>query len=134
MKSLGADNVIDYTKEDFTQKGEKYDVIFDAVGMASFSDCMKALNKEGTYLQVVAAPAIIIRMGLTSMTSSKTLIGGTAIPKTGNLIFLKELVEAGKIKPVIDRTYPLEQIVEAHRYVDKGHKKGNVVINVENDS
>jgi NADPH:quinone reductase-like Zn-dependent oxidoreductase len=134
VKSLGADKVIDYTKEDFTQKGEKYDVIFDAVGKASFSGCMRSLKKEGTYLQVVAAPATSIRMQLTSMTSSKTLIGGTAVPKSENLIFLKELVEEGKIKPVIDRRYPLEQIVEAHRYVDKGHKKGNVVITVEHDS
>ena len=131
MKSLGAHKVIDYTKEDFTQKGEKYDVILDAVGMASFSGCMRSLKKEGTYLQVVAAPATSIRMLLAGLTSKKTLIGGTAIPQTENLIFLKELVENGEIKPVIDRTYPLEQIVEAHRYVDQGHKKGNVVINVQ---
>jgi NADPH:quinone reductase-like Zn-dependent oxidoreductase len=82
VKSLGADRVIDYTKEDFTQKGEKYDVILDAVGKASFSGCMRSLKKEGTYLQVVAAPAKSIRMRLTGLTSSKTLIGGTAIPKT----------------------------------------------------
>lgn len=131
VKSLGADKVIDYTKEDFTQKGEKYDVILDAVGMASFSGCMRSLKKEGTYLQVVAAPATSIRMLLTGMTSKKTLIGGTANPQTENLIFLKELVENGDIKPVIDRTYTLEQIVEAHWYVDQGHKKGNVVINIE---
>ncbi len=131
VRSLGADKVIDYTKDDFTQKGEKYDVILDAVGMASFSGCMRSLKKKGTYLQVVATPAISIRMRLTGLTSSKTLIGGTAIPKTENLIFLKELIENGDIKPVIDRTYPLEQIVEAHHYVDQGHKKGNVVINIE---
>jgi NADPH:quinone reductase-like Zn-dependent oxidoreductase len=130
VKSIGADNMIDYTKEDFTQKGEKYDAILDTVGKASFSGCLRSLKKKGTYLQVVAEPATSIRMQLTGLTSSKTLIGGTAIPKTENLTFLKELVEAGKIKPVIDRTYPLEQIVEAHRYVDQGHKKGNVVINI----
>ena len=134
VKSLGADKVIDYTNEDFTQKGEKYDVIMDAVGMASFSGCMKSLKKEGTYLQVVATPTIMIRMGLTSMTNSKTLIGGTAILKSENLIFLKELVEAGKIKPVIDRKYPLERIVDAHRYADKGHKKGNVVIKIRREN
>lgn len=133
VKSLGADKVIDYTKEDFAQKGQKYDVILDAVGKASFSGCMRSLKKEGIYLQVVAAPATSIRMQLTGLTSSKTLIGGTAIPKTENLIFLKELVEAGKIRPVIDRTYPLEQMVEAHRYVDKEHKKGNVVITVDHN-
>ena len=130
VKSLGADKVIDYTKDDFTKSGETYDVIFDAVGKSSFSGCMRSLKKEGIYLQTVAAPALSVRMRWTSMTSSKKLIGGTATPKTENLIYLKELVETGKIRPVIDRRYPLEQIVEAHRYVDKGHKKGNVVITV----
>jgi len=130
VKSLGADKVIDYTKEDFTKNGEIYDAIFDAVGKSSFSGCMRSLKKEGVYLHAVAAPAVMLRMRWASMTSSKKLIGGTAIPETENLIFLKELVEVGKIKPVIDRRYPLEQIAEAHKYVDKGHKKGNVVITV----
>jgi NADPH:quinone reductase-like Zn-dependent oxidoreductase len=134
VKSLGADMVIDYTKEDFTKNGETYDVIFDAVGKSSFSGCIKSLKKEGIYLQAVATPALSVRMQWTSMISSKKLIGGTAIPKTENLIYLKELVEAGKLKPVIDRRYPLEQIVEAHRYVDKGHKRGNVVITVEHNN
>jgi NADPH:quinone reductase-like Zn-dependent oxidoreductase len=128
VKSLGADKVIDYTKEDFTKNGETYDVIFDAVGKSAFSGCMRSLKKEGIYLHAVATPAVMLRMRWASMMSSKKLIGGTAIPETENLIFLKELVEAGKIKPVIDRCYPLEQIAEAHRYVEKGHKKGNVVI------
>ena len=128
IKSIGADKVIDYTKEDFTKNSDTYDVIFDTVGKSSFSDCMKALKKEGTYLQTVAMPGLLIRMMWASMTSSKKLIGGTAAPKTEDLMFLKKLVEAGKIKVVIDKIYPLEQIVEAHRYVDKGHKKGNVVI------
>jgi NADPH:quinone reductase-like Zn-dependent oxidoreductase len=131
VKALGADQVIDYTKEDFSTSGGTYDVIFDAVGKSSFSGCMRSLEKEGIYLQTVAAPALSVRMRWTSMTSSKTLIGGTAAPNTEDLISLKELVEGGKIKPVIDRCYPLEHIVEAHRYVDKGHKKGNVVITVE---
>ena len=128
--SLGADKVIDYTKADFAKNGETYDVIFDAVGKSSFSECMRSLKKEGIYLHAVATPAVMLRMRWASMTSGKQLIGGTAIPQTENLIFLKELAEAGKIKPVIDRSYPLEQIAEAHRYVDKGHKKGNVVITV----
>ena len=134
VKSLGADKVIDYTKDDFTKNGETYDVIFDAVGKSSFSRCMRSLKKEGIYLQTVAAPALSARMRWTSMTSSKKLIGGTATPKTENLIYLKELVEAGKIKPVVDRRYPLEQIFEAHRYVDEGHKRGNVVITVEHNN
>jgi NADPH:quinone reductase-like Zn-dependent oxidoreductase len=130
VKSLGADKVIDYTKEDFTKGGETFDVIFDAVGKSSFSGCMRSLKNEGIYLQTVATPALSVRMRWASITSSKKIIGGTATPKIENLIYLKELVEAGKIRPVIDRRYPLEQIVEAHRYVELGHKKGNVVITV----
>jgi NADPH:quinone reductase-like Zn-dependent oxidoreductase len=133
VKSLGADKVIDYTKEDFTKNGETYDVIFDAVGKGSFSGCMRSLKKEGIYLHAVATPAVMLRMRWATMISSKKLIGGTAIPDIKNLIFLKELVEAGKIKPVIDRSYPLEQIAEAHRYVEKGHKKGNVVITLKHN-
>jgi NADPH:quinone reductase-like Zn-dependent oxidoreductase len=130
VASLGADKVIDYTKADFTKNGETYDVIFDAVGKSSFSGCMKSLKEEGIYLHAVATPAVMLRMRWASMRSRKKLIGGTAIPETENLIFLKELVEGGKLRPVIDRRYPLEKIAEAHRYVDKGHKTGNVVMTV----
>jgi len=130
VKSLGVDKVIDYTKEDFTKNGERYDVIFDAVGKSPYSGCIRSLKKEGTYLHAVVTPALSIRMRWTSMTTKKKLIGGSLNPKAEDLIFLKGIVEAGKIKPVIDRVYPLEQIVEAHRYVDKGHKKGNVVITI----
>jgi NADPH:quinone reductase-like Zn-dependent oxidoreductase len=130
VKSLGADKVIDYTQEDFSKVGETYDVIFDTVGKASFSDCIRVLRDDGTYLQAVSAPGISVRMHWTSMTSGKKLVGGGPPPKVEDLLFLKELVEAGTIKPVIDRAYPMEQIVEAHRYVDTGRKKGNVVIAV----
>lgn len=134
VKSLGADQVIDYTKEDWTRSGQTYDMLFDAVGKTSFPGCLKSLKKEGVYLQSVAAPALSMQMRWAAMTSSKTLIGGTATPKAEDLTSLKELVEAGKIKPVIDRRYPLEQIVEAHRYVDQGHKKGDVVITVQQNN
>ena len=128
VKSIGAKYVIDYTVEDFNKEGEKYDVIFDAVGKSPFFASIRSLKKEGIYLQAVATPALSILMRLTSITTSKKLIGGTLIPRAEDLIFLGELVEKGKISPVIDRAYPLREIVEAHQYVDKGHKKGNVVI------
>ena len=131
MKSLGADKVIDHTQEDLAKNGETYDVIFDAVGKSSYSDCMRSLKKDGIYLQAVAAPGISMRMRWTSLTSSRKLVGGGLSPKSEEIVFLKELVEVGKIKPVIDRCYPLKQIVEAHRYVDTGHKRGNVVITLE---
>jgi NADPH:quinone reductase-like Zn-dependent oxidoreductase len=133
VKSLGADKVIDYTKEDFTKNGETYDVIFDTVGKASYTGCLRSLKEDGTYLQAVSAPGISMRMRWTAMISRRRLVGGGPPPKSEDLVFLKELIEAGKIKPVIDRCYPLEQIVEAHRYVDKGHKKGNVVITVDHN-
>jgi NADPH:quinone reductase-like Zn-dependent oxidoreductase len=132
VKSLGADKVIDYTKEDFTKSGQTYDIIFDTTGKSSFSGCVKSLKKEGIYLRAVHMSISSIFRGLwTSIISSKKVIGGVASELKENLVFLKELIEKGKLKPVIDRRYPFEQIAEAHRYVDKGHKKGNVAITVQ---
>ena len=132
VKSLGADKVIDYTKEDFTKSGEHYDIIFDTTGKSPFSGCVKSLTQNGIYLRAVHMSISSNVRGLwTSMTGSRKVIGGVATELKDNLIFLRELIEAGKLKPVIDRTYPFEQIAEAHRYVDKGHKKGNVAITVQ---
>jgi NADPH:quinone reductase-like Zn-dependent oxidoreductase len=131
VKSLGADKVIDYTKEDFSSNSETYDVIFEAVNKSSFTDCMKLLKKDGTYINVTE-PLPNARMLWTQLTTSKKLILSQNSPETPEALnFLKELVENGSVKVVIDRNYRLEEIVEAHRYVEQGHKKGNVVITVE---
>ncbi len=139
VKSLGADKVIDYTKEDFTKTGQTYDIIFDAVAKSSFSRCKSSLKRRGIYLSTVVTLAIILKMLWTSkFGSKKAIISATGLrPVPKRLTFLKELkelIETGKIKSVIDRSYPLEQIAEAHRYVEKGHKKGNVVITVEHNN
>ena len=130
VRSLGADKVIDYTKEDFTQNGETYDVIFDTVGKAPFKDCLRSLHEEGTFLHAVGSPGMALRMNLASINNKQKLVGGGPPPNPEDMMFLQGLIESGKIKPVIEKCYPLEQIVEAHSYVDTGHKKGNVVISV----
>jgi NADPH:quinone reductase-like Zn-dependent oxidoreductase len=132
VKSLGADKVIDYTKEDFTKNGHEYDIIFDTTGKSPFSGCIRSLKDKGIYLRAVNISLSSIFHGIwTSMTSSRKVIGGIATELKENLVFLRELIEDGKLKPVIDRLYPFEQIAEAHRYVDQGHKKGNVAITVQ---
>jgi len=129
LRSIGADHVIDYTQEDFTQNGEIYDVIFDVVGKISFPRSEGSIKQNGTYL--LANPASQMVRGLwTRMRSSKKVFMETSSGTIADLIFLRKLIEEGKIKAVIDRTYPLEQIVEAHRYVEQGGKLGNVVITV----
>jgi len=133
VKSLGADKVIDYTKEDFTKSGETYDIIFDTVGKSSFSRCKSSLKKKGVHLATVVGLQGLVQVLWTSMAGSKKAMFATTGLRpssqiTKDLIFIKELIEARKIKAVIDRRYPLEQMAEAHRYVEKGHKKGNVVI------
>jgi NADPH:quinone reductase-like Zn-dependent oxidoreductase len=135
VKSLGAEKVIDYTRDDFTNTGLTYDIIFDAVAKSSFSRCKSSLKSGGIYLATIPSLSLMLQMLWTSKFGrTKAVFAASGFAPSSqmakNLIFLKELIEAGEIKPVIDRRYPLEEIVEAHRYVEKGHKKGNVVITV----
>jgi NADPH:quinone reductase-like Zn-dependent oxidoreductase len=130
LRSIGAAHVIDYTREDFTKNGETYDVIFDVPGKSSYSRSIKSLKQNGRYLLANPGLSHTLQGPWTSMRSGKKVIFGAASQKIEDLIFLRELIEAGQIKAVIDRRYSLEQIAEAHRYVETGHKKGNVVINV----
>ena len=134
LRSIGSDNVIDYTQEDFTKNGKTYDVIFNVVSKSSFSRNVRSLKQNGRYLLVNPNGLSQMIRGLwTSVISNKKVISQFASHKIEDLIFLKELIEKGKIKLIIDRSYPLEQIVEAHRYVETGHKKGNVVITLEHN-
>jgi NADPH:quinone reductase-like Zn-dependent oxidoreductase len=129
VKSLGADKVIDYTKDDFTRSGETYDLIFDILGRSSFSRCKNSLKPNGIYLLASFKTKALVQMLLTSRAGNgKKVICALATEKPESLVFIKELAEAGKIKSFIDKCYPLEQTAEAHRYVEKGHKQGNVVI------
>jgi len=128
LRSIGADKVIDYTQEDFTKNGETYDVIFDVVGKSSFSGCISSLKKNGFYLIANPKLSLIIRGIWTSKTSNKNVITGLPKQRIEDLIFLKELIEAEKLKSVIDRRYPLEQVAEAHSYVETGQKTGSVII------
>ncbi len=133
VKSLGADKVIDYTKEDFTQSGETYDLIFDVLGKSSFSRCKGSLKQKGLYVLTSFKARDLLDMLWTSAIGSKKVICAVSAEKTEDLIFIKELIEAGKIKAVIDKSFPLEQIAEAHRYVEGGHKKGLIAITVWNN-
>ena len=131
LRSIGSDHTIDYTQTDFTKSGEKYDVIFDVVGKSSYSGCIRSLKENGIYLLTYPKLGRSIRGRWTSRRSNKKVIGGTSTDSTEDLVFLGELIEAGKLKSVIDRTFPLEQTAEAHRYVEEGAKIGNVVITVD---
>jgi NADPH2:quinone reductase len=131
VKSLGAGHIIDYTREDFTRSGKTWDIIFDTVGKSSFTRCRKALSPKGRYL--VTNGNIIknrILTLLTPLSGGKRFVWGMSVEKKDPLRFLKDLFETDKLKPVIDRVYPLEQVIDAHRYVETGHKKGNVVIRI----
>jgi len=126
VKSLGADKVIDYTKEDFTKSGEKYDIIFDTIGKSPFSASKKSLNEDGIYIFATFGLGRALRVAF-----SKNAISGLVEENAEELIFLKELIEAGNLKAVIDKSYPIEQIAEAHRYVESGQKKGQVVLTLD---
>jgi NADPH:quinone reductase-like Zn-dependent oxidoreductase len=134
LRSIGADHVIDYTQKDFTKSGETYDVILDVVGKSPYSASIHSLSKNGAYLLANPGLSHMVRGRWTSMTSSKRVVMGAASHKTADLLVLKKLIESGKLKTIIDRCYPLEQTAEAHRYVESGGKKGNVVITVEHSS
>jgi 2-desacetyl-2-hydroxyethyl bacteriochlorophyllide A dehydrogenase len=130
LRSIGVDHVIDYKHEDFTQSGQTYDVIFDVVGKSPFVGSIRSLKQNGRYLLANAGLSQMVRALWTSKLSNKTVILGASSNKAEDLVVLKGFIEAGTIQSVIDRCYPLDQIAEAHRYVDTGQKKGNVVITV----
>ena len=132
VKSLGADAVVDYTKEDFSKAGRVYDIVFDTVGKSGFWRSLRSLKRGGAYVFAASGPLTpTLGRAWVSLTGAGNLIGGMARSKPGDLSFLADLAEAGKIRTVIDRRYPLDEIAEAHRYVEAGHKKGNVVVAVE---
>jgi len=128
VKSLGADKVIDYTKGDFTKNGEKYDVIFVTVDKLSFSKSIKSLKKQGTLILGATGLSQTLKAVLTSLISKQKVLLGLISQKANDIIFLKELIEKGDYKPVVDRSYPLKEMAAAHRYVEQGHKRGNVAI------
>ena len=130
VRSLGADKVIDYTRDDFTRNGNTYDLIFDVVGSTTFHRCRNSLKPNGVFLQNIMELTTLLRILWTSSAGAKKLKGGVAMEHPERMNFIAELVAAGKLKAVIDRSYPLERIAEAFKYVEQGHKKGNVVITV----
>ena len=134
LRSIGADHVIDYTKEDYTNNSESYDLIIDVVGKSSVARRLKLLKQDGVYFLAYAGLSDILLRMWTSMTSNKKLKIESASQKQEDLIFIKELIEAGKLKSIIDSRYLLDQTAEAHRFVETGQKKGNVVITVEHNS
>jgi len=132
VRSLGAAHVIDYTQDDFTRNGDTYDLIVDTVGTAPYARCRQSLKEGGRLLLVLAGLPAMLQGLWVSLTSRHTVIAGPAAVKLDDLIHLAALAAAGDVQPVIDRRYPLDQIVEAHRYVDTGRKKGNVIISMRN--
>ena len=140
VKSLGADKVIDYTKEDFTKDEEKYDFVFDAVGKSSFAKCKPLLQRGGVYISsdlgymAQNIPLTLVTPIIKPLIGNKKTVSPMPTDTRGSILFVRKLIEEGKFKAVIDRKYPLEQIIEAYKYVEKGQKTGNVVITVEYDN
>jgi NADPH:quinone reductase-like Zn-dependent oxidoreductase len=133
VKSLGADKVIDYTKEVFTKRDERYDFVFGVVGKTTFSQCKGLLKPGGIYLENMMEVKDFLKVLWTSITGGKKIKGGVSTERAENLEFFIDLIESGRLKPVIDRVYPLERTAEAFQYVEQGHKKGNVVISLNNE-
>ena len=133
VKSLGADRVIDYTREDFSKGDPRYDVIFETVGKSSVSGGISVLKEDGVYLANVIELATIFQMLRHSVGSDKQIVGTIANTSHEDLVFIRDLVESGEFKAVIDRSYPFEEMAAAHRYADTGRKKGNVVVLLEHD-
>jgi len=130
VKSIGVDKVIDYTKEDFTKNGETYDVIFVTVDKLSFFQSIKSLKKKGILILSATEISQTLKGVWRSLTSCQKVSSGIITEKADDIVFLTELIEKRNYKPVVDRTFPLDQMVEAHRYVEQGHKRGNVAITV----
>jgi NADPH2:quinone reductase len=130
VKSLGADKVVAYTKEDFTRTGDTYDIIFDTVGKSSFAHCRKAMKTNGKYVVTVMTFKVVLQSFLTKFGNNKKVIFAMSLNKTEALNFIRTLIEEGKLKTIIDKKYSLEELPAAHEYVEKGHKHGNVVITV----
>ena len=139
VKSLGADQVVDYTRDDFSKAGRVYDMVFDAVGHSGFSRSLKSLKRGGFYVRAGGSGRVLSILGgmvrgmWISTTGTAKIVGGVARGDAGDVSFLKQLIEAGEIRTVIDRRYSLDQIAEAHRYAEAGHKKGHLVIVLEQD-
>ena len=131
VKSLGADKVIDYTIEDFTKSDEKYDFVFGVVGKTTFAQCKGLLKPNGIYLENMMEVKDFLKVLWTSIVGGKKIKGGVSAERAENLNFFVELIESGKLKPVIDKVYPLARTAEAFHYVEQGHKKGNVVIKLD---
>jgi NADPH:quinone reductase-like Zn-dependent oxidoreductase len=130
VKSLGADKVIDYTKDDFSKSDERYDFVFDVVGKTTFSQCKGILKPKGIYLENMMEVKDFLKVLWTSIVGGKKIKGGVSTERAENLKLFIELIESGKLKPVIDKIFPLEKTAEAFQYVEQGHKKGNVIITI----